>query len=149
MPEVALSPVVVPESVDDADGGRGILLGGVRPRAGKRLDAKDAAGGFRRFTTAAQHVPSGRLVAFTDLYVRPGRSSVARQDDTLVVREHRGHSLGMLVKGELLLALHRDLPDITTIETFNAEENRNMLAINEAMGFTPVLYAGEWQKRIT
>jgi GNAT superfamily N-acetyltransferase len=115
----------------------------------QRLDAKDAAGGFRRFTTAAQHVPSGRLVAFTDLYVRPGRSSVARQDDTLVVREHRGHSLGMLVKGELLLALHRDLPDITTIETFNAEENRNMLAINEAMGFAPVLYAGEWQKRLT
>jgi GNAT superfamily N-acetyltransferase len=114
----------------------------------KRLDAKDAAGGFRRFTTAAEHVPTGRLVAFTDLYVRPGRSSVARQDDTLVVREHRGHSLGMLVKGELLLRLHGLLPDITTVETFNAEENRNMIAINETMGFTPLLYAGEWQKRL-
>ena len=115
----------------------------------ERLDAKDDAGGFRRFTTAAQHVPTGRLVAFTDLYVRPGVSSVARQDDTLVVREHRGHRLGMLVKGELMLHLHDALPDTTTVETFNAEENRNMLAINETMGFTPVLYAGEWQKRLT
>jgi len=105
-------------------------------------------GGFRRFTTAAQHVPTGKLVAFTDLYVR-SVSSVARQDDTLVVREHRGHRLGMLVKGEMLLWLHGALPGITTVETFNAEENRNMLAINEAMGFTPLLYAGEWQKRLS
>lgn len=114
----------------------------------RRLDARDAAGGFRRFTTAAQHVESGRLVAFTDLYVLPVRPTIARQDDTLVVGEHRGHRLGMLVKCAALAQLRDSVPEVRYVETFNAEENRPMLDINERMGFRPLLYAGEWQKRL-
>ena len=115
----------------------------------RRHDAKDAAAGFRRFTTAAEHIPSGRLVAFTEIYVVRSRPAVARQNDTLVVREHRGHRLGMLVKGEALAILREQLPEARCIETFNAEENRPMLDINEHMGFRPLLYAGEWQKRLS
>ena len=110
----------------------------------RRLDAKRLAGGFRVFVTVAQHVASGRLVAFTELGVDGRRPQVAHQEDTLVLREHRGHRLGLLLKGENLLRVHGLLPAVRDIETYNAEENRPMLAINEAMGFTPVLYAGEW-----
>ena len=64
------------------------------------------------------------------------------------LEEHRGHRSACSSRARLLLRLARArFPDITTVETFNAEENRHMLAINEAMGFAPVLYAGEWQKR--
>jgi len=98
--------------------------------------------------TVAQHIPSARLVAFTELAVDEARPQIAHQEDTLVLSEHRGHRLGMLLKGENLARLHELLPEVLEVETYNAEENRPMLAINELMGFTPMLYAGEWQKRL-
>lgn len=114
----------------------------------RRLDAIHLEGGYRVFVTAAQHRESGELAAFTELAVDPDRPDVANQDDTLVLRTHRGHRLGMLLKGENLLRLLEAVPAVTVVDTYNAEENRPMLAINEAMGFAPVLYAGEWQKRL-
>jgi hypothetical protein len=55
----------------------------------------------------------------------------------------------MLVKGDALAILRDQVPEARVIETFNAEENRPMLDINERMGFRPLLYAGEWQKRLS
>ena len=54
----------------------------------------------------------------------------------------------MLVKVENLLQLRRLHPDRTRVVTWNAEENRPMLAVNEALGFTPVGAEGGWQKRV-
>ncbi|HEX5858743.1 MAG TPA: GNAT family N-acetyltransferase [Microbacterium sp.] len=114
----------------------------------RRLDARDRAAGFRKIVGAAQHVATGRLVAFNELLVDTAIPALTHQNDTLVLREHRGHRLGMLVKCETLLRWIELVPETRRVETFNAEENRPMLAINETMGFVPVLYAGEWQRRL-
>ncbi|GIG29627.1 GNAT family N-acetyltransferase [Cellulomonas marina] len=96
-------------------------------------------------TVAAEHVPTGRLVAFTTVITR-GEEPVAEQEDTLVLAEHRGRRLGMLVKTEQLLGLARERPSVRRIGTWNAEENRFMLGINVALGFRPAGGSGEWQR---
>ena len=57
---------------------------------------------------------------------------------TAVVRKHRGHRLGLLVKAAMLDWLAEAEPGIGRIVTGNAAVNRWMIAINEALGFDPL-----------
>lgn len=98
-----------------------------------------------RLTAAAEHVPSGELVAFTELSVPPQRHRAVSQYATLVRREHRGHKLGMLVKVRNLIHLAEKYPGHPSVTTFNAEENRHMLNVNEELGFLPIAYEGGWR----
>ncbi|MCU1581147.1 MAG: hypothetical protein QOD27_1906 [Microbacteriaceae bacterium] len=97
-------------------------------------------------TTAVEHVPSGRLVGFTELNAPAELDRPVEQGDTLVLKEHRGHRLGTLLKVANLLALQSELPGHPAVITFNAEENRHMLDVNEAVGFLPIGYEGAWKK---
>ncbi|MCB7136132.1 GNAT family N-acetyltransferase [Cellulosimicrobium marinum] len=96
--------------------------------------------------TAAEHVPSGELAAFTLFEYPLGRDEFAHQEDTLVLQEHRGHRLGMLVKVANLEALSTVRPATRRIHTGNAEENAHMLAINVALGFRPAGGWASWQR---
>lgn len=106
----------------------------------------EAEGPRTGFTAAVEHVPSGTLVAFTSLYAPAELDRPVDQEDTIVLHEHRGHRLGMLVKAENLLALDEQRPGHPAVVTYNAEENRHMLAVNEARGFVPFVYEGAWRK---
>jgi len=99
-----------------------------------------------RLVAAAEHLPTGRLVAFTVLSVPKPVERAAHQYATLVLREHRGHRLGMLVKLANLEQLDRVVPGHPSVLTFNAEENRPMLDVNEAVGFTEIAHEGAWRK---
>jgi GNAT superfamily N-acetyltransferase len=100
-------------------------------------------------TSAVEHIATGRLVGFTEIMVPTEQHRAPWQEDTLVVREHRGHRLGLLLKAENLRQLHRLHPDRTAITTYNAEENRHMLDVNEALGFRPFIYEGAWRKTLS
>lgn len=112
----------------------------------QRLEKRDLDSGATTLVGAAQHLESGRLVAFTELVRHDKANAPIHQRDTLVLAEHRGHRLGALVKTETLLRARMQFPQGDRIVTGNAEENRPMLSINEDMGFTPTRYSGDWQK---
>jgi len=105
-----------------------------------------ASGPRLALVSAALHRPSGRLAGFTELSVPADPARAASQEDTLVLREHRGHRLGMLMKLANLQQLAREHPQQRAVTTFNAEENRYMLNVNEALGFTPMGYEGAWRR---
>jgi hypothetical protein len=113
-----------------------------------RRDAQHLDAGRTLQVTAAQHLASGRLVAFNELAIGPDAAGVTHQEDTLVLAEHRGHRLGMLVKTAGLLAWRARFPRSARVDTYNAEENRPMLDVNEAIGFTPRAYVGAWKKTL-
>jgi GNAT superfamily N-acetyltransferase len=101
----------------------------------------------RRFlTSAVEHLPSGTLAGFTTLSVPAEVERAVSQEDTLVRREHRGHRLGMLLKLANLVELQRRWPGHPSVTTFNAEENRHILDVNESVGFVPFGYEGAWRK---
>ncbi|HET8987906.1 MAG TPA: GNAT family N-acetyltransferase [Humibacillus sp.] len=93
-------------------------------------------------------VPSGRLVGFSDIVVRPGSPRLGVQTDTLVLREHRGHALGLAMKVANLLALQREKAEVSVVRTWNADTNVHMIAINERMGFRPTGWSREWAKEL-
>ena len=84
--------------------------------------------------TGAVHVPTGRLVGYTDMGIARAEPRRAYQWETLVVREHRGHRLGMLMKLIGLQELHARSPRTAYISTWNAKENAPMIAVNDALG---------------
>jgi len=47
-----------------------------------------------------------------------------------------------------LWRLDREIAGVETVQTWNAQENSHMVAINVAMGFRAVEKYGEWQMEI-
>jgi len=107
-----------------------------------RLDDSPAT----MLATAVEHVATGRLAGMTRLRVPDDPARPAWQWDTIVRREDRGHRLGMLLKIANLDALAERFPGRPSVITWNAEENRHMLDVNEAIGFEPIGYEGAWRR---
>ncbi|MFD2767620.1 GNAT family N-acetyltransferase [Micromonospora eburnea] len=106
------------------------------------------ARGRRRYHHGMVHEASGRLVAWTLIDLAPSTDWHAWQQITIVDPEHRGHRLGLLAKIEnLRYVLHHE-PALRVIDTWNAAENRHMIAINEQLGFRPVDAWTNWQRAI-
>jgi GNAT superfamily N-acetyltransferase len=112
----------------------------------KEEEAQEA--GRRRYATGAVERESGRMVAYTDIGVSVIQPLVAYQWDTIVDPEHRGHRLGLLVKIANLKALRRFSPTTASIQTWNADSNEHMVAINDELGFRPAQYSKQWQLEI-
>ena len=111
-----------------------------------RHDSRYTEAGRALQVTAAQHIATGELCAFNELVIGKDRTEASHQEDTLVLKDHRGHKLGTLVKCAGLLSWRDFAPQSQRVITYNAEENRPMLDINEAIGFVPIEYEGAWKK---
>ncbi|MEU8375425.1 GNAT family N-acetyltransferase [Micromonospora sp. NPDC048894] len=110
----------------------------------RALDAR----GVRRYSVAAVHEASGRLVAWTVLSLAANTTRHAWQQLTIVDPAHRGHRLGLLCKAENLEHTLTYEPELSVVDTYNAAANTHMIAINELLGFRPVAGSTEWQSTI-
>jgi GNAT superfamily N-acetyltransferase len=107
-----------------------------------------AARGAWKLAAVAEHVPSGRLVAVTELLVAPDAPQQAWQMETLVLPDHRGRRLGLAVKLANLEELARAAPDVRLVVTGNAKTNAPMIAVNDALGFEIAGEGAFWQKAV-
>ncbi|WP_312180079.1 GNAT family N-acetyltransferase [Arthrobacter sp.] len=114
----------------------------------RESEAAQAAAGVDLLCCAVRDLSADTLAGHTILAVNRDQPQAAMQDDTLVLRAHRGHSLGMLLKTANLRRLQQERPRVQRVYTWNAEENRHMLRINEALGFRAAGWGGQWQKRL-
>ncbi|MEJ7689172.1 MAG: GNAT family N-acetyltransferase [Nocardioidaceae bacterium] len=96
----------------------------------------------------ARHVPSGGWAGHTILCVDETRPGVAMQEDTTVVGSHRGHRLGMLLKATMLVWMREAHPELATIDTWNAESNDHMIAINDQLGCTVNAHGAALQRHL-
>jgi GNAT superfamily N-acetyltransferase len=112
-------------------------------------EARLLDGPIQLLTAVALHEPSGRLAGFTLLGAPKDAGRSVSQWDTIVLPEHRGHRLGMLLKIANLEFLQEVAPGHPSVLTWNAEENRPMLSVNEAVGFVPIGYEGAWARALS
>jgi GNAT superfamily N-acetyltransferase len=119
------------------------------PERVRDTEDRIVASGRDRLLAAVEHVPSGHLVGFSVLSRPRQLHRAVQQYATLVLREHRGHRLGMLLKLANLDHLARTFPGHPSVLTFNAEENRAMLDVNEAVGFVEIGREGAWRKDLS
>jgi GNAT superfamily N-acetyltransferase len=118
---------------------------------GARLREHDdvlASRGVRKLCAVAQHIPSGRLVAFSELELGRDTPEVAWQMATLVHPEHRGHRLGLAVKIANLDFLAEEAPVVRVVVTGNAGTNAPMIAVNDVMGFEIAGVGAFWQRHL-
>jgi GNAT superfamily N-acetyltransferase len=106
------------------------------------------ARGIRLHRLVARRLDDGELAGHTVVEVEDERPQLGFQGDTAVTRAHRGHRLGMRLKIEMLRLLADIEPQIVQIDTWNAESNAHMIAVNDALGCVVVGRTVELQLRL-
>ncbi|MGH9920859.1 MAG: GNAT family N-acetyltransferase, partial [Nitrososphaerales archaeon] len=97
---------------------------------------------------AAAVAPDGTLVGFSEVGIPRATSLVAYQFDTVVLPDHRGHRLGLLLKVANVRALQARFRFTRRIVTTNATSNQPMIRVNEQLGFRLTGTGTVWQKRL-
>ena len=102
-----------------------------------RVRAYDNAMAGRRQTVyrvLARHRHTGEWAGISMLCVDEFIPTIGFQEDTSVVRAHRGHRLGLLMKADMLRWISRERPEVAATDTWNATTNHHMIAVNERLG---------------
>ena len=114
----------------------------------RRYEKAMAARGQHVYRLMARHRETREWAGHTIVCVDTLRPGTAMQEDTSVLRAHRGHRLGMLLKARMLLWLREARPELTIIDTWNAESNTHMIAINDALGCVVNARGAVMQRRL-
>jgi GNAT superfamily N-acetyltransferase len=107
-------------------------------RVRERTGTLQRLGFMRGYGVAALHEGSGEMAGFTVMLVDPECPEWGFQQLTAVVRTHRGHRLGVLLKTAMLELLAEAEPQLMRVATGNAADNAHMIAVNEQLGYEVV-----------
>jgi hypothetical protein len=118
------------------------------PERIRAYEEAQLASGFRLYRLLARHRGTGDLAGHTVVAVDTERPDRGDQHDTSVVREHRGHRLGALLKSAMVLDLREKEPQLATVDTWNAESNGHMVSVNELLGYRVMGRELQFQRRI-
>jgi GNAT superfamily N-acetyltransferase len=114
----------------------------------RAFGAAQAARETRVYRLLARRVADRSWAGQTIVGVDANRPTLGDQLDTSVVAAHRGHSLGMLLKSEMLRWLRDTEPQLTLIDTWNAASNSHMIAVNDLLGCRVVGNSTVWQRQL-
>jgi GNAT superfamily N-acetyltransferase len=107
-------------------------------RISERTGTAVRAGLLRSHAVAAFCDASGEMAGYSEVIVDPEAPEWGFQQLTAVIRWHRGHRLGLLVKTAMLELLASEEPQIEQIATGNAAANEHMIAVNEQLAYRVV-----------
>ena len=118
------------------------------PERVRERDAMVVGRGMTRYVTVVHDDATGAVVGSTSIARLATLAAGAEQWETIVLEEHRGHRLGLLLKLENLRFFREHEAAVRTIDTWNAESNTHMIAVNDALGFRVVRRWGECERRL-
>lgn len=106
----------------------------------ERLRAEDARRVDQGYTAVVSvaRTAAGEWAGYSLLLVPAEGGGEVYQDDTLVMRAHRGHGLGIALKRRNLEVLAREFPDAKVVRTWVDPDNAPMRAVNDRLGFRVV-----------
>ncbi len=101
----------------------------------------------RRDLTAVAFAKDGTLVGNSELVTKPEWNGHVLQANTLVLRGHRGHRLGLAMKLATLEALPRRETGCVAVHTSNEDTNTPIIALNDRLGYQPLEHEVIVQRR--
>lgn len=101
----------------------------------RRMEERTVGAKRTFYYTAAVHAATGFVAASTGMLFRLRPRDIGSQQTTIVDPDHRGRRLGVLVKLANLAYVRANEPELRFVDTYNAEDNTHMNAINDALGF--------------
>jgi GNAT superfamily N-acetyltransferase len=105
------------------------------PERNRAFEDALLASDFRLYRVLARHCRTGDIAGVTSVLVDGETPMHAHQLDTSVVGAHRGHRLGVLLKADMMRWLAEAEPRLEHVDTFNAESNDHMVAVNDRLGY--------------
>lgn len=127
------------------------------PERIRSFEERRRDGGMRAIIAVAI-APDGTIAGNSEIYVamrsadagNGPRSTLAWQENTLVMPDHRGHRLGLAMKVATHRLLSEQEPQIRSLITWNSHVNPWMISVNEKLGYTircrSVAYQGRLEK---
>jgi GNAT superfamily N-acetyltransferase len=114
----------------------------------RRYEQGQIGSGRRLYRVLARHRQTGDIAGHTVVAVETDPPGYGLQHDTTVVRAHRGHRLGLLLKADMMRWLRAAEPGTHTLATQNAASNSHMIAVNERLGYRVMGRSMEFQRDV-